>query len=133
MESSPYSCGYQRFLPGLTIVDDVVVLFSVFLVCRMPCYYTCCSVLSYLHVSCAALNHRQGLIRFGLKAFSPQRGERHWVVAEVNTADLALSSSSPSVPPLASRMRISGSDSETGGIQLRSNLSRAWVRLRWEG
>jgi hypothetical protein len=77
-------------------------------------------MLSYLHVSETALNHHQGSIRFGLKAFSPEGfEERYWVAAGVEN-DFALSSASLSAPLLASRMRISGSDSKTGGIQPRS-------------
>ena len=68
-------------------------------------------MLSYLHVSEIALNHHQDSIHFGLKAFSPQR-PREWygVAAGVDTVDLAPSLTSLSVPPLTSRMRISGSD-----------------------
>ena len=94
----------------------------------------CCPLsLSSLHVSETALNHRQDSIRFCLKAVSPQRlGERSGVAAGVNTDGFALSSTSLSAPPLASRMRISGSDSKTEGIEPRSNIPCAWVRSRWD-
>jgi len=69
------------------------------------------------------LNYHQDSIRFGWKVLLPQKGERFAVAAGADAHDFALSSISISAPLLASRMRISGSGSKTGGTKPRWDIA----------